>query len=195
MEHDDTEGHGAEWCEEVAERGLDDMVVDDRPHVGGPVAGEEQRAEQDRREQPSVAQHRAKVLPTVGESRATRSSALPRRSHASRSTRWHRRSAVDASTASAPPTRSRQRRRRRPRVLLLVGVHRGDATDFVEYGTVMDIVVAPDPPSAAHEAAAWIARQLRIAVSRRARHRWRSAVGRLRHSCSPLSPSCPCRGQ
>ena len=31
----------------------------------------------------------------------------------------------------------------------------------------MDIVVAPDPPSAAHEAAAWIARQLRIAVSRR----------------------------
>ncbi len=31
----------------------------------------------------------------------------------------------------------------------------------------MDITVAPDPPAAANEAAAWIARQLRSAVSRR----------------------------
>lgn len=39
--------------------------------------------------------------------------------------------------------------------------------EFVEYETVMDIVVAPDPASAAQEAAVWVARQLRIAVSRR----------------------------
>ncbi len=56
VEHGDAEDHRDERGHEVAERGLDDPVVGDRPHVGRPVRCQQHRGDGQSTDEASVAQ-------------------------------------------------------------------------------------------------------------------------------------------